>query len=288
MRARSQGLIAINLAAVLFGTAALYGKLPLSPVWIVAVRAIFAAGALLLLTMLSGAWTLDLRHEAKALFKSGAALCAHWVTFFLSVQEAGVAIATLTFACYPLFTVLLESWERRRVPTPRETIAGTGILVAVFLLVDPREASEGLLPGTLVGILSALLFAWFGVASKDMAGRLSPLTVSLVQNGVVLLLLLPFLPFTGPAPSALIHWFWLLTLGIVTTALMHQLYLYALKRLPASTCSAFVALEPVYAILFAALMFGEPITFKIVISGILILAAAFTLLKREPAPQRRD
>ena len=47
MHDRVKGLIAINIAAVIFGSAALYGKLDVSPVWIVAMRGIFASGTLL-------------------------------------------------------------------------------------------------------------------------------------------------------------------------------------------------------------------------------------------------
>jgi len=36
-------LIAINLAAVIFGSSALFGKIPLSPLWIVGALAFFAA-----------------------------------------------------------------------------------------------------------------------------------------------------------------------------------------------------------------------------------------------------
>jgi hypothetical protein len=44
-----KGLIAINIAAIIFGSAALYGKLNVSPFWIVAMRGIFAAITLLII-----------------------------------------------------------------------------------------------------------------------------------------------------------------------------------------------------------------------------------------------
>ena len=70
-------------------------------------------------------------------------------------------------------------------------------------------------------------------------------------------------------------------LGTVTTALMHQLYFYALGRLSASTCSGFVALEPVCAILFAGLLFHQVISVWTVVSTALILGASFTLFRME-------
>src|SRR5689334_5229577 len=95
---KTQGLIAINLAAVIFGTAALYGKLPVSPFWITGVRAAFASGALILLAAARSELTLPRAAQVPILLLTGLILSVHWITFFSSVQMGGVAIATLTFA----------------------------------------------------------------------------------------------------------------------------------------------------------------------------------------------
>jgi len=52
----------------------------------------------------------------------------------------------------------------------------------------------------------------------------------------------------------------------------------------ANTCSGFVALEPVYGIVFAALLFNEPVTSWIVVSIILIIGASLILLRIEKQP----
>lgn len=94
------------------------------------------------------------------------------------------------------------------------------------------------------------------------------------------MVLIPFLFLSKPVPDEKAEWLFLVSLGIVTTALMHQLYFYALKRLSASTCSGFVALEPVYAIVFAAIFFSEPLPARVAVSGTLILCASFLLFSR--------
>jgi drug/metabolite transporter (DMT)-like permease len=100
---------------------------------------------------------------------------------------------------------------------------------------------------------------------------------------VIAALLIPFCTFAWPPPILPVQWLSLIMLGVVNTALMLQLYLYALRRLTPSTCSGFVALEPVYAILFAAQLFHEPITWWIVVSAALIVAASLILMKSERA-----
>ncbi|WHZ13624.1 MAG: hypothetical protein OJF52_000457 [Nitrospira sp.] len=275
------GLIAINLAAIIFGTAALYGKLNISPFWIVMVRGTFASIAIAAVGLLSGGLGLvPTIPQLRGLLVTGILLAIHWLTFFESVQLAGVAIATLTFAAFPLFTVLLESMKARRRPSLLELGAGFAIVVAVALLVDAKDF-DAKLTGAMVGLGSALSFAVFGIKAQILTTEIKPLMVSFIQNLVVALSLTPILAFSSQAPKTITDWFCLMLLGVVTTALMHQLYLFALKRLSATTCSGFIALEPVYAIVFAAVFFGEPLTLWVVVSGALIIGASVVLLRAE-------
>ncbi len=272
--------MAINIAAVIFGTAALYGKLNVSPFWIVAMRAGFGAFTLGLIGgHLSGLRGI-LTSSWRVVGLSGTLLTAHWLTFFMSVQLAGVAVATLTFATFPLFTVVVEAAQQRRFPTPAEIAVGIVIIVAVALLVQPGGGQSNV-AGAAAGLASALTYALFWRVSQQLGGAASPVTTSFLQNGVVVLLLIPALFFAEPAPTQMSEWLSLVALGVFNTAVMLLLYLYALQRISASTCSGFVALEPVYAIVFAALLFDEAITPWIVLSIALILAASLTLLKIE-------
>jgi drug/metabolite transporter (DMT)-like permease len=120
--------------------------------------------------------------------------------------------------------------------------------------------------------------------TQRLGTSVSPATISFCQNGIVFALLAPTLFFADPAPVRLMQWLSLVALGVFNTAVMLMLYLYALKRISANTCSGFVALEPVYAIVFAALLFNEPVTPWIVVSIVLIVGASLTLLKIEKQP----
>lgn len=206
----------------------------------------------------------------------------HWLSFFAAVQKAGVAVATLTFATFPLFTVIVEAAHDRRLPRLTELIAGAVIIVAIALLVDPSGNGDKIW-GAIAGLLSAVTYALFWRVSQRLSA-LPPIMLALGQNAIVLVLLAPTLIFAKPVPGGAVEWLSLAALGVVNTAVMLLLYLYALKRISASACSGFVALEPVYAIVFAALLFAEPVTPWIVASIVLILGASLTLLRSERQP----
>lgn len=277
---QTRGLIAINLTAVIFGTAALYGKLDVSPIWISAVRGALGALVLALVGGISARLLSMTTATLGRLVASGILLAGNWLTFFLSVQLGGVAIATLTFSTFPLFTVLVEAIGQRRAPRPAELLASAIIILAVALLVQPTESSTNS-AGIVVGLLSAAIYAVFWRVAQQLGDNLSAANISFCQNVVVFILLAPLLLWATPVPDSLTDWLALSGLGIINTAIMLLLYLYALRHLSASTCSGFIALEPIYAITLAAFLFNEPVTLWIIASCALILGASMLLLRVE-------
>src|SRR5207253_2748142 len=97
---RHRGLVVINLAAVIFGGSALIGEMKVSPWWIVAVRACFATLTLGVIAFIKKESFRFSQSHAWAFLITGSILAFHWVTFFMSVQMAGVAVATVTFAAF--------------------------------------------------------------------------------------------------------------------------------------------------------------------------------------------
>jgi drug/metabolite transporter (DMT)-like permease len=274
-------LVAVNIAAIIFGTTALFGRIDASPFWIVAGRGFFACLALRAVAAARGS---PLRLPPGALGPvalSGLLLALHWVAFFTSVQVAGVAVGTLTAATFPLFTILTESIGRRRTPSPVELASGATIIVAVALISGTGGAGTAASFGAVIGLIAALLFALFALVSQKLAKEMSAVTLSMYQQGIVALLLIPALSFVGGIQSVA-GLYAIAVLGI-GTVLTHQLYLFALSRLPASVCGGFVTLEPVYAILFAALLFGDLVRPITLLSAALIIGASLLLLRETSA-----
>ncbi|MGN6483772.1 MAG: DMT family transporter [Thermomicrobiales bacterium] len=279
---RMEGLIAINVAAVIFGTAGLYGTIDASPFWIVAVRAAFAALTLAAVAGARGQWRFPDRDLWRPLVVSGSILAAHWLSFFASVKLAGVALATVTVVSFPLFSVLIEAGQGRVRPRLSHVIAGLVIVLAVGTLTGSGGSGDHRVLGVAVGLFSAVTFSLFGFSSAALNRRMTPAMLSVGQNGVVAILVIPFLalPVAAPAPTEARQWLLLVALGVVTTATTHQLYFYAMQRLSPVACGGYMALEPVYTILFAGLLLGEPITPIIVLCAAMILAASIVLSRR--------
>jgi len=268
-------LLAIHFGALMFGLSGVFGKLADStPLIITLGRAGFAVVALLLAArfLRSGGAAPSLRQRA-GLLLGGLLLGGHWLTFFIAVKIAGVGIATLGFASFPAFTVLLEGVLFRERTRPVEF--GMVALVCVgLLLVTPQFdlASDSTL-GLIYGILSGLMFALLSLLNRAVTRGVDPVQAALWQNCIILLCLLPFSWSSLPAVPAM-DWLWLALLGVLCTGLAHSLFVASLKVLKARTTSVIFSLEPVYGIAIAWWLFNEQPSLGMLAGGALIILAS--------------
>jgi drug/metabolite transporter (DMT)-like permease len=280
---RIRGLVAINITGVIFGTAALFGKLAVSPFWIIGVRSAVATLTMLVWGHLSRELKPVPRAQWGGVATSAAVMIVSWYLFYSTVQQGSVAIATLTFATFPLFALMFESWHRRRRPRALELAATAAILAAVYFVVGGD--STGASPWSVgAGLGSAALYALFWHVGRSLRPALSETMVTISQTALITVFAAPFLPWVDRPPVHLGDWGWLVWFGAVNTALASQLYLYSLRHLSASSCGAFVAMEPIYAISFAAILFHEPISTRTAVGGVVILGASYLLSRIESDP----
>jgi len=284
----SQALSAIHCAALLFGLTGVLGELvQAEPAAITLGRALFAVAALagfarLRRQPLGQGLT---RRRLAELAGTGVLLALHWVTFFVSVKTGGIAVATLGFASFPAFIAVFESalfHEPIRGAEGRLLLLVTAGLVLVTPSFD--LADQGTV-GLAWGIASGLSFALLAVGNRRAASGIDPIQVACWQNAAVALVMLPM---AAPrlAVAAPTDWLWLLLLGVFCTALSHYLFVSSLAVLKARTAGLIIALEPVYAIGFAWLLFGQQPTVRMGIGALLILAASVTAGQRPSRPAK--
>ncbi len=276
---RSAALVALHVAALLFGFAGLFGKwLVLPPVTIVLGRTLVAAFALALL--------LAARRDKRAPFDlrlacNGAILAIHWVTFFEAIQRATVAVGLLGFASFPLFVLVLERVVFRRRWTRRELATAVLVTVGLVLLVPELSWTNAATQGLAFGILSGATFALLAVVNRGWAARRSAIDVAFWQNAWAAVALAIVAAATGTlALPGVREIGLLLVLGLVCTALAHTLFIAALKTASTHTASVISSLEPVYGIVLALLLLSEVPTARTCAGGALIVAAAVLATRR--------
>lgn len=186
--------------------------------------------------------------------------------FFLTLTAELTALKTTDSSTVSLLentaiilVPLLEAVLLRRLPSAVSLAsAGTAVLGVALLTVQ----TGGFTGGVGFGLLSALLYAVAIIATDRFAHHDDPLTVGIVQVGVLGVLALaasycfetPHLPQTGMA------WGMVLALAVICTGFGFTLQPVAQSHTSAERAGLFCALSPACATLFGAVLLHERIT----------------------------
>ena len=236
-------------------------------------RAAFGAFSLALFLVLRGGQFRVRRSDLASLFWMGLLMAGNWYFFLLSAKLSTVAIAVVCLFTYPLITALIEPWyfpESRRVS---ELAGGALVVLGCVLLVDRFTLTSSAAQGALTGIASALCLSFRNLLNRRAVARYSSSTLTFYQFVVATILFVPALlsgsgwPSAGDLPL-------LFLIGGVLTTFSHVLFTASLAQLSASRASLLLSLQPIFAVLLAALLLGEIPSARIWIGGALILLAA--------------
>ena len=266
MTPTTKALWQIHLCVLLWGFTAILGKLITLPalplVWW---RMLIVVAALALVPKVWRGIAAMPPRIRWAYAGIGALVALHWLTFYGAIKLSNASVAATCIAFATPMTALVEPLLTRQRFQPRDLLLGVASLPGIWLVVGGVPA--GMHAGIVAGVVSALFVALFGTLNKRMVDGGDALTVTALELGagtVVLTLLAPLMPllvpaFAGPLlilPSA--HdGFWLVVLALACTLFPFALCLVALRHLSAFTAQLSVNLEPIYAIVLAAIIFGE-------------------------------
>lgn len=264
--AKTRALWQIHFCVLLWGFTAILGKLITLPalplVWW---RMLLVALTLALLPRVWRGLAAIPSHVRWAYAGIGALVALHWLTFYGAIKLANASVAATCMAFATPMTAVIEPLLTRQRFRPGDLALGMASLPGIWLVVGgvPGDMHAGIL----IGVVSAFFVAVFGTLNKRMVDAGDPLAVTALELGtgaLVLTLLAPLMPHLLPAlagpllalPSAT-DALWLVLLALACTLLPYALYLVALRHLSAFTAQLSVNLEPIYAIVLAALLFDE-------------------------------
>ncbi|KAA0911883.1 DMT family transporter [Pusillimonas sp. ANT_WB101] len=272
---RQRALLSIHIAAILFGLTGIFGKLIQGdPSVITAGRAGFAVLALVAFMRFQGTSPLHgiKQRDMRVMALAALMLAVHWVTFFMAVKIAGVAVATLGFASFPAFITLCESLFFKEKISKDEWLILLLVTAGLVLVTPSFNFRDDATIGLAWALLSGLAFALFALINRRAAAGIPAQQVACWENLFVLVLTAPFAVSTV-AQLGTLDWLWLAMLGIMCTALSHYLMVASLSVLNARSAGIVIALEPIYAILFAAILFGQYPTLRMIAGGMLMIGA---------------
>ena len=206
-------------------------------------------------------------------------------TYYVVIREASVATAILLQYTAPLFVMMYAALTHEEELTAAKFIAAGLALSGCYFAVGGIGAAGGLPAGALaIGILSAVCFAFMTVFTRHLLAKYSVWTVMLYGFGFASLFWLVINPpwrvmEESPGPDT---WLALVGLAIISVLLPYMLFFAGLRHVVSSRAIIIATLEPVTAIVTAALVAGERLSTVQGIGAVLVIGAiAMLQVRRE-------
>lgn len=283
----SNAFLTLYSAIILLSLNGLFANgLPLNTVTMTSIRSLFAALALaIFIVAIRGRLVLPNTKTTLIVYGLGILMGLHWLTYFYAMQSASVAIGMLTLYTYPMMTILIEPLFTKKKIAKADIILGIAVFIGLIIIVSDHLSSPNnpIFIGALCGVISALAFALRNTLQKYHCPSVASETLMLHQVIIIGVVLISFIDLNALAALHTIHWFYLILLGIFTTALAHTLLVKSYKHFAAKTVAMVSCLQPVFGSLFAWWILNESLTLHTMIGGGIILSVAIYESTKAPA-----
>jgi drug/metabolite transporter, DME family len=234
----------------------------------------------------------QLRPLMTTVLAAGIAMAGYVLFWFLGIAHIGAAIPTLIALCLPPILVTVFALLRGQETLDFQLFAVlAAALTGTILIVSRHNPGVGatdqheLILGVAYSLGSAILYASFALISGRLSIRLGAgqaTTCLTVVAALVMGLSSLYRPLywpTGVPPQA-----WFLYLGVVTAALALLAFSWGAARLTPTALTVATLVEPLTAVLLAALFLGEQLGLLQWLGGFLLLLGIWGLRHRKTMP----
>ncbi|MBQ3200045.1 MAG: DMT family transporter [Firmicutes bacterium] len=270
-------LLKFVASMIIFGTnGLLVNHINLSSAEIVLLRTFFGTLFLLLVVMLTGRFDFAaLKVDTLMATLGGAALGTNWMLLFAAYREASVSLATLTYYCGPMLVLALSPLLFGEKLTGSKMMAIAAVAVGMLCISGSIDFSASGL-GLLFGAGAALFYAALIIFNKKVK-RLSGLHCALYELAVAFVVILIYLLASGvqlPIIPAAGEWPYVLTIGLLNTGVAYYLYFSSLQKLAGQTVALICYIDPLSALLLAAIFLHESLLPIQMLGAVLIMGGA--------------
>lgn len=217
------------------------------------------------------------KKQGLCILASGVCTGLSWVTLYEAYRLVGVGVSSLLYYCAPVIVMVLSVPLFGERFTLRKTASFLVVLAGILLVSIQSATGMGSLYGVLLAAASAVCHAGMVVFSK-FAPDVGGIESSCAQLGISCLIGCTFALPAGSigdfACMDTLGWAALVFLGLMNTGTGCAMYFSAITKLPAQTVATLGYLEPLSAVVFAALLLGETMTALQVLGAVLVIGGA--------------
>ncbi len=219
----------------------------------------------------------NIKREVPLLLVSGAAMGINWILLFEAYKHTTVSVATLSYYFAPFIVTAVSPVLFKEKLTGKQIVCLIMSMLGLVLVTEMNAGGEGDFIGILFGLGAAIFYAAVILLNKFIK-NVEGIHRTLLQFLAAIAALIPYVAMTGGMNFGSLNgrgWINLLIVGLVHTGFAYCLYFSSLKELPGQEAAIISYVDPLVAVLISIVVLGEPVTWRQVIGGMLILG--FTL-----------
>ena len=270
-----RSLISLHITVVLLSAASLFSNIiPLNALDITFGRSLFACMLLFaFIALKESSFKLQSARCYWIAAGLGVLMAAHWTSYFAAMQYAGVAVGMIALFTFPVITVLIEPFFERFSLAWQDIASALVVLFGIYLIVPTASVNNDVTLGVLIGIGSAILYAFRNILHRKHFAHYSGAKAMAYQILVVCFCLVLFVSPDFYASSQTM-WLQLIVLGTLFTGLPHAMVAASLQHLRAKTFSLIACMQPLYGVILAIIVLNENPTWSTLIGGLLVVSAS--------------
>lgn len=217
------------------------------------------------------------KKNAAALFIASIALSGNWIFLFQAYKGTTIANAALSYYFAPVLVTMLSPLVLKEKLSLKKVICiGVALLGVFFILQNSTlETTGNDLLGIGYGLIAASFYATLTLTNKFIRG-LDGLTNTLLQLGLSVMLLFPFVLFTESFNFSSLTGktvMLMLLLGVLHGGVGFYLFFTGMKGLKAQSIAVLSYVDPLTSLLISALVVGEKMTLQQLIGAGLLLGS---------------
>ncbi len=207
---------------------------------------------------------------------------ANAMLFYFAFSNTTIANAVLTHYTAPVFVAILAPLLLKERINKTTWLAIVISSIGLWLILGGKKTGIDISHGDrehlgiIAGAMSGLAYAFLILIVRKIAPLFSSLFIIFVQNGIVALILLPFVINIHLSLQFIPY---LATLGVVHSTIAPLLYVQGFRSVKAHEAAILGYLEPVGAIILALIFLREIPGFQALLGGALILYSGYMILR---------
>ena len=193
------------------------------------------------------------------------------------VKYISSGLGAIIGAIFPIWIVLILFFKGEKIK--RLSVLGLLVCFSGICFIFYEHLSDFVNPnfrfGILISLFSTITWAFGSLYTKKKAASFNPyfsLGLQMLISSAIILLITEITD-TGVSLSSIPaqSWWAIAYLVIVGSVLTFIAFIYALQKLAPEISSIYAYINPIVAVLFGTLFFGESLTFFIAVGGIITL-----------------